>query len=118
MQYRPNAIDITREIDKGYVSLSSEQRAHSKTIAQRRKSSIITKKNNDLDAVIREAIDDNVDLGIIDGERRSSYAWDSPTIISSSDTVKSIASRRPSFGHVNKLESILDEEESIKSSKS
>ena len=118
LQYRPNAIDITREIDKGYASLSSDQRAHSKTIAHRRKSSLITKKNNDLDAVIREAIEDNVDLGIIDGERRSSYAWDSPTIISSSDTVKSIASRRPSFGHVNKLESILDEEESIKSSKS
>ena len=110
LQYRPNAIDITREIDKGYASLSSDQRAHSKTIAHRRKSSLITKKNNDLDAVIREAIEDNVDLGIIDGERRSSYAWDSPTIISSSDTVKSIASRRPSFGHIDKLESILDQE--------
>ena len=51
---------------------------------------------------------ENVDLGIIDNSRRSSYAYDSPSVISKNN-FKSITTRRPSFGRMYDLEEVLDE---------
>ncbi len=109
LQFSPNAIDITREIDKGYINtVSSNQQEAPVSKLHRRNSSIAVKQNSDLDNAIREALDENVDLGIIDNSRRSSYAYDSPSVISKNN-FKSITTRRPSFGRMYDLEEVLDE---------
>ena len=89
-------------------TVSSNQQEAPVSKLHRRNSSIAVKQNSDLDNAIREALDENVDLGIIDNSRRSSYAYDSPSVISKNN-FKSITTRRPSFGRMYDLEEVLDE---------
>eukprot|EP00945_MAST-04E_sp_MAST-4E-sp1_P002332 g2332.t1 len=105
---RPNAIDITREIDKGHVNVASDQQERSSRKLHRRNSSIAIKQNSDLDIAIKGAMEDNVDLNIVDSRRRSSYAYDSPAL-PKSNNFKTIHSRRPSFGGMYDLQEVLDE---------
>ena len=108
LQFSPNAIDITREIDKGCINVANKQNEHSTSRLHRRNSSLAAKHNSNLDNAINEALSDNVDLGIIDIGRRSSYAYDSPTVISKGD-FKSVMARRHTFCHMYDFEEVLDD---------
>jgi hypothetical protein len=108
LQFSPNAIDITREIDKGYINVAKKQKEHCTSRLHRRNSSLAVKHNSDLDNAIKEAMVDNVDLGIIDSGRRSSYAYDSPTVVSKGG-FKPIMARRHTFGRVYDLQEVLND---------
>jgi phospholipid-transporting ATPase len=100
LQYRPNAIDIIKEIDSGVLATESGRER-----VARRSSIVLEQRANRGGATgpVAEAVEETVDsvAKLLSSQHilqpRSSYAYDHPSMFSHSKK-KSIVNRRRSFG--------------------
>ena len=98
LQYRPNAIDITKEMDH---SLATGSRTPHATKVAERSVAKLNERRNSFDISALEGVDDIIAAGNVDVLRpHSSFAYDHPSFIGRTEKM-SISSRRSSFGHIS-----------------